>query len=138
MKKFKVLMVAILVFGLVGCSSSKAINEQNEKLDKILEAVTKEDENVGLPGVYTFKDFVEMEVKVLSKIEGSELYPYLLMVTDEDVDHNTPLIIAVESKELYDTINVDEDYKMKVYVINVVEENNTKTRFSFMLDKVLK
>ena len=60
-------MIAMLVFGLVGCSNDKVIDEQNKKLDKILEAVTKKDKNASILGVFTFKDFVEMEVKVLDK-----------------------------------------------------------------------
>lgn len=60
-------MIAMLVFGFVWCSNDKVIDEQNKKLDEILEAVTKKDENASIPGVFTFKDFVEMEVKVLDK-----------------------------------------------------------------------
>ena len=37
-------MIAMLVFGLLGCSNDKVIDEQNKKLDEILEAVTKKGE----------------------------------------------------------------------------------------------
>lgn len=47
-------MIAMLVFGLVGCSNDKVIDEQNKKLDKILEAVTKKDENASITGVFYF------------------------------------------------------------------------------------
>ena len=59
------------------------------------------------------------------------------MVTDLDVDHNTPIIINVETKDIYETIDAGETYKIRASIINVAQENNTKTRYSFLLDKIL-
>lgn len=138
MKKIKTVVLLILGLALVGCSNdSSSIEEQNEKLDQILDQVTKNNEKTGLPGVFTFKDYVDMEVIVLNKIDGGELRPNLLMVTDKNTEHNTPLIISVDDKELYDSINVDSVYNMQVYVTSVIEKEASHTRFEFTLAKLL-
>lgn len=140
MKKIKVMISALLLLGLVGCANNNTVptDEYRAKLDKILEIVSQNNQVDETPaGVYTFKDFVNMEVTVLDKIEGDELHPNLLLVTNPDRDHNTPLIFTVENRALYDSINIDTNYNMEIYIINVIQKEDSHTRFEFLLTKVL-
>lgn len=67
-------------------------------------------------------------------MEGDEKYPFYLIVTDTNTDQNTPLLIVVEEESEYESFVVGNTYKIKVYIINVIENNKNHIRYSFILN----
>ncbi len=135
MKIKKIVLVMMLVL-----LSSCTVNAKQTDLEAKLEALKKEnqvlkDEIESLNNLssedefdsFTFKDFVKMKVIVLDKLEG------YLMVTLEDRDHNTPLLISVEEQHNLDNFVINETYDLNVYIINVIENNKTHIRYEFIL-----
>lgn len=149
MKKLTFILIVLIVLGLSGCSTSnnetdklsKELAEAKELLvekqgvieklqEKNLETLLDADTNYG---GFTFKGVLDMTVTVLDKQEGNELYPYYVIATDKDVDHNTPLLLTVERADIYNKIKVGEEHTFKVFVINVIEDNEKHIRYTFSI-----
>jgi predicted nuclease with TOPRIM domain len=73
------------------------LNDQNIKLKQLFEGYDYND-------AISFKDTIKLEAKVLHKQEGDDLYPYYIIVTMADRDHNTPLLLTTDSKDTYDQV----------------------------------
>lgn len=153
MKKIKLLVVALLVLVITGCAGSQdserdALRTQLEmaqqdliKFDKKIQSLEEEVSSLqasledSLNGEsITFKDTISMNVTVLNKQKGTDLYPYFIIVSHPDVDHNTPLLLTTDNPATYNKIEVDEEYTFDVYVINVIEDNKSHVRYSFIID----
>lgn len=70
---------------------------------------------------------------ILNKIPGDDLYPYYIIATMKDVDHNTPLILTTDSKETYDDLAIGYSYDLDVHVETVVDKTNNNIRFVFTI-----
>lgn len=76
---------------------------------------------------FTFKDEVESTFRVVDKIDSIDDVNFLV-VTNPDADHNSMMLLEIDDKEIFDSIEVDKEYDMKVYYIFVVEEENQHSR----------
>ena len=83
--------------------------------------------------IISFKDVVKIQVKVIQKLEGDELYPYYIIVTQEDRDHNTPLLITVDNFNSYQKFNEGKTYELNVHVEAVIDRGNNVIRFMYLL-----
>ena len=108
------------------------LNEEQEKNTELV------DENTRLElfleyGAYSFKDVISINAEIIQKQEGDNLYPYYIIVTMEDRDHNTPLLITIQDSETYNQFDVGEKYDLNVFVQVVINPENDQARFMYML-----
>ncbi len=151
MKKLSLVLCTLALLLLTGCSSAQknldnlkqelaeirqeleqsltektALVEQNQELQNRVKSFEYND-------AVSFKGIVKMTVTVLDKLPGSELYPYYVLATDRDVDHNTPLLLTTESKQVYEALVVGQEYTFRVFVINVVQREDNHIRYTFTI-----
>lgn len=82
---------------------------------------------------FKYSDTIPMKLKVLRKELGTDLYPYFIIATDLDEDHNSPILLTVEKKALYDSIKEGDVKTFKVGIIHYIQREFDKARFSFSL-----
>lgn len=150
----KIVIMLLLIFVVSGCSiqgnSKKEIEALNKKIStldtEVQELETKNTDlveeikilkesfdNYEYKEVISFKDIINIRVKVLQKQEGDDLYPYYIIVTQEDRDHNTPLLIAVDNLSDYEKFEKGNTYDLDVHVETVVDRTNNVIRFMYLL-----
>ncbi|HZJ87345.1 MAG TPA: hypothetical protein VFC75_03885 [Erysipelothrix sp.] len=132
MKRYSILLI-VLLFLVSGCKANndalKRI-EELEKENKMLETLLADRP---IEQVYTYKDEMELEVIILDKLQLDDETKNYLLVTQLDVDHNTPLVIAVHQESAFKKFEVGEETTIKVYVITVVEDDHQRFEF-FLVD----
>lgn len=111
----------------------ETLEEENASLGDEVNTLKKSFDNYEYDEAMSFKDVVEIRVKILQKQEGDDLYPYYIIATQEDRDHNTPLLITVDNASIYDKFDVGSVYDINVHVEAVVDRNNNVIRFMYSL-----
>lgn len=150
----KILTCLLLVLVISGCANQNSSNTEIEDLNKKIhtldsEVLELEAKNTSLVDeinvlkksldyneydkIISFKDVVKIQVKVIQKLEGDELYPYYIIVTQEDRDHNTPLLITVDNFNSYQKFNEGKTYELNVHVEAVIDRGNNVIRFMYLL-----
>lgn len=152
----KTLIMLLVILSLTACTAPNTDSKDklNEKLTNEVELLKNQigelekknsklsDENITLKQSLTgydysdtisFKDVLELDVIILNKIPGDDLYPYYIIATMKDVDHNTPLILTTDSKETYDDLAIGYSYDLDVHVETVVDKTNNNIRFVFTI-----
>ncbi len=112
------------------------LNEEREKNTKLVNEITElkqSFEGYEPNDVISFKDSIKINAKILQKQEGDNLYPYYIIVTMDDRDHNTPLLIAVENITTYNQFKEGEKYDLNVYVTAVIDRKNNVIRFMYTI-----
>lgn len=112
------------------------LNEEREKNTKLVNEITElkqSFEGYEPNDVISFKDSIKINAKILQKQEGDNLYPYYIIVTMDDRDHNTPLLIAVENITTYNQFKEGEKYDLNVYVEAVIDRKNNVIRFMYTI-----
>ena len=112
------------------------LNEEREKNTKLVNEITElkqSFEGYEPNDVISFKDSIKINGKILQKQEGDNLYPYYIIVTMDDRDHNTPLLIAVENITTYNQFKEGEKYDLNVYVEAVIDRKNNVIRFMYTI-----
>lgn len=132
MKFGKVLLVSMMLIGLAGCSSDNAdelknLVKENEDLKLKVEDLEESIKSYEKRGSFTFKDEVVSTFRIINKIEGMG-DKNLIVVSDADTDHNSLMMIEITDNAIFESIEIDKDYDMKVYYIFVVEEENQHSR----------
>lgn len=122
---------------------SKEVSSLQSQLESVIqEKIDLTHENIRLKNLFdgyeyedkiSFKDRVQLKAKVLEKKEGDDLYPYYIIVTMEDRDHNTPLLVTLNDEEMYKNLQVDKEYDLDVFVTSIVDKDNGVIRFMYML-----
>lgn len=150
----KILTCLLLVLVISGCANQNSSNTEIEDLNKKIhtldsEVLELEAKNTSLVDeinvlkksldyneydkIISFKDVVKIQVKVIQKLEGDELYPYYIIVTQVDRDHNTPLLITVDNFNSYQKFNEGKTYELNVHVEAVIDRGNNVIRFMYLL-----
>lgn len=150
----KILTCLLLLLVISGCANQNSSNTEIEDLNKKIhtldsEVLELEAKNTSLVDeinvlkksldyneydkIISFKDVVKIQVKVIQKLEGDELYPYYIIVTQEDRDHNTPLLITVDNFNSYQKFNEGKTYELNVHVEAVIDRGNNVIRFMYLL-----
>lgn len=132
MKETKIVIVSLLLLALVGCGSNnadeiKSLSKENEDLKLKLETLETTLKSYEKGDSFTFKDEVESTFRVVDKIDSIDDVNFLV-VRNPDTDHNSMMLLEIDDKEIFDSIEVDKEYDMKVYYIFVVEEENQHSR----------
>lgn len=112
------------------------LNEEREKNTKLVNEITElkqSFEGYEPNDVISFKDSIKINAKILQKQEGDNLYPYYIIVTMDDRDHNTPLLIAVENITTYNQFKEGEKYDLNVHVEAVIDRKNNVIRFMYTI-----
>lgn len=142
-KKLGCFIIGLLIF--TGCSSQNTaeIETLNQTIKQLeTEVQTIKEENTALKQSFegydysqamTFKDVINIRAKVLDKQPGDDLYPYYILVTMDDVDHNTPLLLTTDQLTMYDSLKEGETYDLKVFVQVVIDRENDVIRFMYTL-----
>lgn len=113
--------------------SQLALTEENDTLKAQNEAIDVSLNEYGYPSSIKYKDVLDIKAKVLDKQKGDSLYPFYVLVTQEDVDHNTPLLLTVEDEATFNNYEVDKIYDFKVYTEVVAHKESGNVRFMFMI-----
>lgn len=132
MKETKIVIVSLLLLALVGCGSNnadeiKSLSKENEDLKLKLETLETTLKSYEKGDSFTFKDEVESTFRVVDKIDSIDDVNFLV-VRNPDTDHNSMMLLEIDDNEIFDSIEVDKEYDMKVYYIFVVEEENQHSR----------
>lgn len=148
--KNRILIIILLLLSLSACTSADSVEALNEKI-KDLEisqlALTEENDTLkaqnevtdvplneyGYPSSIKYKDVLDIEAKVLEKQKGDALYPFYVLVSQEDVDHNTPLLLTIEDEALFNNYEAGKIYDFKVYTEVVAHKESGNVRFMFMI-----
>ena len=153
----KKLLFTLMVIALTACTTQNTpSNELSESNNKIVEIESKLEEtlekndtliteiatleekiNFSIPGHVSFKDFIKANVEILQKLEGDDLYPYYIIGTMEDRDHNTPLLITVDDASRYEEFEVGKSYDLDIYVEVVIQPDDNSARFMYSLIEVI-
>lgn len=70
---------------------------------------------------------------MLEKQKGDALHPFYVLVSQEDVDHNTPLLLTIEDEALFNNYEAGKIYDFKVYTEVVAHKESGNVRFMFMI-----
>jgi hypothetical protein len=153
MKKSLLVLTLLLLLFISGCATDQdterealrsqletaqqdliKFNKEIERLSETNESLQSSLEEYANNESISFKDVVKMTVIVLDKQSGTDLYPYYIIVSDTDVDFNTPLLLTIEDRAAYNKIVVGEEYTFDVFITNVIEENKTHIQYSFSIE----
>lgn len=135
----KKLLLCLFVVVLSGCTnqSEKAeietLKQANEDLTKEVNNLKRAFDGYDYTNEVSFKDVITINAKVLEIIEGDPLYHHYLIVTQDDVDHNTPLLIGLEDSSLKDKFVIGKSYDLSIHTQLVVDKESNIARFMYVL-----
>lgn len=111
----------------------QTLEEKNTSLNDEIISLKQSFDSYEYDETMSFKDVIQIPVKILQKQKGDDLYPYYIIATQEDRDHNTPLLIAVEHQSLYDKYDEGSIYDVNIHVEVVVDQDHNVIRFMYLL-----
>ena len=146
----KKLLICLTLIILSGCTNQTQLKEENDELNRQItnlesELNKEQERNTELVDevdvlrrhldnhAISFKEVITINAEIIQKQEGDNLYPYYIIVTLEDRDHNTPLLITVDDSETYNQFDVGEKYDLNVHVQVVINPENDQARFMYTL-----
>lgn len=150
----KKMLICLTLIILSGCTNQNLLKEENYELSRQITnleselnkekekkaelaseiaAVKQSFDGYEFDDVISFKDVITINAEIIQKQEGDSLYPYYIIVTMEDRDHNTPLLITIQDSETYNQFEEGEKYDLSVHVQTVIDRENDVIRFMYML-----
>lgn len=129
-RNFSIILFVLVM--LVGCGNGKdeltKVKSENEKLQNEIKELKD------LQNSPTIKDTIEMKVLILNKSTSKDYdfkkdapNSFYIIATDDDLDHNTPLMISVKPED-YEKLEVGTEYTLEVYVISLYDRDEAHFR----------